>query len=168
MKSGLLRSRDTFRIGSYKVWRERKRKGKSAFVIAHFWKLDKATESETEEAQVWRLECTGPGPLWFGQRARQTLFSITGLTLGRYYLVELRIAAWDDARLACEHTLLAPARNRSIICSGSCQETPNTCSLHFLRSKAGLTSKPVQKKSSTGRPPESVSYVTVPRDISES
>jgi hypothetical protein len=75
------------RVGAYKLWREKGRYGWKIF-IAHFWKLDESTQSETEEAPVWCLACSDSGPLWFGHRGKRPLFRILALMVARYYMVE--------------------------------------------------------------------------------
>ena len=76
------------RIGSYKLWREKDRGGKFTIAIAHFWKLDEGTQSESEEAQSWSLACDETGPIWFGERATQIAFDHFGFTLKRHVVVE--------------------------------------------------------------------------------
>jgi hypothetical protein len=76
------------RVGAYKIWREKTRRGRFRIAIGHFWKLSEGTESTTEEPQVWCLECDKSGPLWFGERATRTLFEFFGLCLKQDLLVE--------------------------------------------------------------------------------
>ena len=76
------------RIGAYKIWREKTRRGKFRIEIGHFWKLDEGTESMHELPQVWCLECSQSGPLWFGERATRTIFDHFGLSLRQHLFVE--------------------------------------------------------------------------------
>jgi len=76
------------RVGAYKIWREKARRGRFRISIGHFWKLSEGTESMTEAPQVWCLECDNNGPLWFGERATRTLFEFFGLSLKQHLLVE--------------------------------------------------------------------------------
>jgi hypothetical protein len=69
------------RIGAYKLWREKTRRGEFRITIAHFWKLDEGTESMEEKPQVWCLACDQNGPIWFGERATQTVWDHFGLCL---------------------------------------------------------------------------------------
>jgi hypothetical protein len=76
------------RIGAYKIWREKTKRGKFRFTIAHFWKLDQGTESMDEMPEAWCLECDQNGPVWFGERATRTIFQHFGLCLKRHLFVE--------------------------------------------------------------------------------
>ncbi len=76
------------RIGSYKLWREKSKRGKFRIVIGHFWKLDQGTESMEELPQVWCLECDLDGAIWFGERATRTVFEHFGLRLQQHLFVE--------------------------------------------------------------------------------
>jgi len=76
------------RIGSYKLWREKTRRGRFRITIGHFWKLDEGTESMTELPQVWCLGCDQNGPIWFGERATLTVWDHFGLCLQRQLFVE--------------------------------------------------------------------------------
>jgi hypothetical protein len=76
------------RIGAYKIWREKTRRGKFRITFAHFWKLDQGTESMDEMPQAWCLECDQNGPVWFGERATRTIFEHFGLCLKRHLFVE--------------------------------------------------------------------------------
>lgn len=76
------------RIGAYKIWREKARRGNFRITIAHFWKLDQGTESMDELPEAWCLECDRSGPLWFGERATRTIFENFGLCLKRHLFVE--------------------------------------------------------------------------------
>jgi hypothetical protein len=76
------------RIGSYKLWREKVRKGQFRIAIAHFWKLDEGTESMEEKPQIWCLACDQDGPIWFGERATLTVWDHFGLCLQRQLFVE--------------------------------------------------------------------------------
>jgi len=76
------------RVGAYKIWREKAKRGRFRISIGHFWKLSEGTESMTETAQVWCLECDKDGPIWFGERGTRTLFEFFGLSLKQHLLVE--------------------------------------------------------------------------------
>jgi hypothetical protein len=76
------------RVGSYKIWRETRRRGEFRIAMAHFWKLDEGTESMEEKAQVWCLACDEKGPIWFGERATQTVLDHFGFCLRRQQFVE--------------------------------------------------------------------------------
>ena len=76
------------RVGSYKIWREKTKRGKFRIVIGHFWKLDQGTESMDEMPQAWCLECDRNGPVWFGERATRTVFEHFGLCLKQHLFIE--------------------------------------------------------------------------------
>jgi hypothetical protein len=80
------------RIGAYKIWREKTKRGRFRIAIGHFWKLDEGTESTSEAPQVWCLECDQNGPLWFGERATRVMFEYFGLCLKQHLFVE----SWGD------------------------------------------------------------------------
>ena len=46
---------------AYKIWREPGRHGRFQIRIAHFWKLDEGTQSDTEPPQEWCLACDQNG-----------------------------------------------------------------------------------------------------------
>ncbi len=76
------------RVGAYKIWREKTKRGKFRIVIGHFWKLDEGTESMDETPQAWCLECVRNGPVWFGERATRTVFEHVGLCLKQHLFIE--------------------------------------------------------------------------------
>jgi hypothetical protein len=60
------------RVGFYKLTRQ-----KNLLVIAHFWKSDLGTQSETELAPEWALALDRAGhPDWFGERAVKPVFRL--------------------------------------------------------------------------------------------
>jgi len=76
------------RIGLYKIWREPDRRGRFKIRIAHFWKLDEGTESETEPPQQWCLACDPNGPIWFGEWSTRTVWDHFGLQIDRHEFIE--------------------------------------------------------------------------------
>ena len=60
------------RVGYYKIWRQRE-----WIHIAHFWKSEIETSSETEMARQWVLALDHSNqPEWFGERGVKHLFTL--------------------------------------------------------------------------------------------